>query len=80
MSTATSYPLTRGRTLILASLLVLAALAWGLLLWQGLTIMSRGRRGDACRALGQPDQHSARGSSAAGKASSSTPISRRSAW
>jgi predicted metal-binding membrane protein len=32
--TTTAYPLPRERTLILASLLVLAAVAWGLLLWQ----------------------------------------------
>ena len=34
MATTTSYPLRRERTLILAALLALAALAWGVLLWQ----------------------------------------------
>jgi predicted metal-binding membrane protein len=36
MATSTSYLLPRERTLILGSLLVLAALAWGLLVWQAL--------------------------------------------
>ena len=34
MATTSSYPLPRERAFILGSLLVLAALAWGLLLWQ----------------------------------------------
>lgn len=34
MATTISYPLPRERNLILASLLVLAALAWALLIWQ----------------------------------------------
>ena len=34
MATTTSYPLTRERNLILASLLILAAGAWALLAWQ----------------------------------------------
>lgn len=34
MATTASYPLQRGRNLILASLLALAALAWGILIWQ----------------------------------------------
>ena len=36
MASSTSYLLPRERTLILGSLLVLAALAWGLLVWQAL--------------------------------------------
>ena len=39
MATSIPYPLPRGRTLIFGSLLLLAALAWGFLLWQA-------RRGD----------------------------------
>jgi predicted metal-binding membrane protein len=38
MAIAPSYPVTRGRTLILGSLLVLAAAAWVLLIWQARTM------------------------------------------
>ncbi|MDO8617198.1 MAG: DUF2182 domain-containing protein [Dehalococcoidia bacterium] len=37
-TTASSYPLPRERNLILGSLLVLAAIAWGLLVWQSVVM------------------------------------------
>src|SRR3712207_4578962 len=38
MATTTSYPLARERAFILGSLILLAAVAWGLLLWQARSV------------------------------------------